>query len=139
MPLRGGPLGPRLRNGIFSKDRIARCCGASCFPLMATARSGHGSAMVFSARNLIARYCGASCFPLLAPARSGHGSANGLADRDLIAPCFRSLLGLVVTAGFGVRLGFPWLCLPTMWEVVSGGETLIVRIATDTRVATVGC
>ena len=39
-----GPLGPRLRTGLVDGDRIASYCEASGFPLLATARSGHGTA-----------------------------------------------------------------------------------------------
>ena len=34
MPLRGGPLGPRLRRWVFNTDRIAPDYGASVFPAL---------------------------------------------------------------------------------------------------------
>jgi hypothetical protein len=78
-----------------------------------------------------------SHFPAHGYSPLGHGSANGLADRDLIARCLRSLLGLVVTAGFG---GAPCISVALAAddaEVVAEGETLLITIANDTRAGTV--
>ncbi len=50
-----GPLGPRLRrNGFATEFKSGPICGASGFPLLATGRSGHGSANTIADTDRIA-------------------------------------------------------------------------------------
>jgi len=67
LPLRGGPLGPRLRRCLFQEDRTAPYCGASGFPLLPLRGGPLGPRLrrCLFQEDRTAPYCGASGFPLL--------------------------------------------------------------------------
>ena len=115
LPLRGGPLGPRLRKWR-SPTETGSCpiCGASKGYRRRDAavhrfrrhrvggpdlccvccEAGNYRAGALAPHRLVTGRLdrNGAIFPLSATARSGHGSANGLADKDQIAAPLRSLL-----------------------------------------------